>query len=652
MKKISFVSAQFKVQYHREQNEYILPYNSGLLWEYAKLHGIEEYFELDKLIFKRENHDFVVEQLKDSDVIGFSTYVWNKVYHYNLAKAIKEKYPEKIIIFGGPEPAINRPEFINSHKFIDYFVIKEGEITLTNLLKNLDSSARFKIPGLIINLKSGFLDTGEPERIRNLENIPSPYLTGFFDKIIKENPDITWSATLEMDRGCPYQCTFCDWGSLTYSKVAKFPMEKIFDELEWFGKNKISFMYATNANFGIFGERDLMITDKILEVNKKYNGYPKSLFVSFAKNNKEYVTKIFKKISTMPDALNIAHNIALQSTTDDVLSAIKRKNLEISNAKEIFEYCEQQNIIITSELILGLPEETLQSWKNNFYKLYELGNHTRIPIYQAQLLENAEMNLSQRKEYNMTTVKSYDFIIPDDPNDPHREYIEIVTSTKNMPHEDMLKAQVWSWFMQTFHMDGLTRYISRFLRKYLNVEYSDFYEKFYVHIDSNAWWKTKKEEMFENYKMWMKDGEIESFVIDDNMEITGSFMHTKTIFDFFKENKHDETLEMIKQFVKNNYDLPEDIFDELFLFQKLYVPTYENFKNYPILQKFNYDIHGYVIHDKKLNVKKFYRFSYPNEIPSKYHLLTVNEFTKKYMSRSQHSEITDVFEERKTYFEK
>ena len=52
-----------------------------------------------------------------------------------------------------------------------------------------------------------------------------------FEKIIADNPGVLWNGTLETNRGCPFACTFCDWGGLTYSKLKKFPEEKVLQEL-------------------------------------------------------------------------------------------------------------------------------------------------------------------------------------------------------------------------------------------------------------------------------------------------------------------------------------------------------------------------------------------------------------------------------------
>ena len=53
----------------------------------------------------------------------------------------------------------------------------------------------------------------ELKRIRELECIPSPYLTGIFDKLIESHPKNEWLILWETNRGCPFKCTFCDWGS-------------------------------------------------------------------------------------------------------------------------------------------------------------------------------------------------------------------------------------------------------------------------------------------------------------------------------------------------------------------------------------------------------------------------------------------------------
>ena len=96
-----------------------------------------------------------------------------------------------------------------------------------------------------------------------------------------------------------------------------------------------------------------------------------------------------------------------------------------------------------------------------------------MPLFQLQ-------NLLQKKLYKITSMPVYDYMSGSYNNDELAESINVVTSTKDMPQEDMLDSMINSWFMQTFHINGLTTYISRFLEKYSNIDYSEFYDKLYV----------------------------------------------------------------------------------------------------------------------------------------------------------------------------
>ena len=108
----------------------------------------------------------------------------------------------------------------------------------------------------------------EFRRIRELECIPSPYLSGSFDRLIEAYPENEWLILWETNRGCPFQCTFCDWGSATKTKVRKWDMDKLFEEIEWFADNKIPYIDCCDANFGIFTDRDLSLAKKLSSEKK------------------------------------------------------------------------------------------------------------------------------------------------------------------------------------------------------------------------------------------------------------------------------------------------------------------------------------------------------------------------------------------------
>ena len=103
--------------------------------------------------------------------------------------------------------------------------------------------------------------------MRDITVLPSPYLTGVFDETMKENPNERWLASWETNRGCPFSCAYCDWGSAIASKVSRMDMDKLEKELMWFAKNKIEFIYVCDANFGML-PRDMEISKKAIEIKK------------------------------------------------------------------------------------------------------------------------------------------------------------------------------------------------------------------------------------------------------------------------------------------------------------------------------------------------------------------------------------------------
>ena len=613
MKPISFVQVNFRVG-PKEYNAYYLPYSIGVLWSYVRQSPlVSENFELDKIVWRRDPVDEVAEKLKDSAVIGFSTYVWNKNYNYLLAKKIKELNPNAILIFGGPEVPVSKSTIFETHPYMDIVVKLEGEIIFKNVLERLaEGKPLTDVQGLILNQNGQAFDTGDAKRIEVLDDIPSPYLTGVFDKIIAENPDVEWNVTLETDRGCPYACTFCDWGSLTYNKVKKFKLERIFAELEWAGKIKSGYLSMTNANFGIFPERDNLIADKIIEVQKTY-GYPKTFSTAWAKNQKREVVDIVKKLVDSPYGFNQGLTVSVQTMTDSVLEIIKRKNMDINRIEEVFAMCNQNNIPVYTETILGLPGETFETWQQNFWTLFNSGNHTGVTVFQLQLLENTEMNLLQRKVFQIESSKVTDYIDGCDPNDIIPEPIEIVVATKDLPREVMLDAQVWTWYINTFHINGITTYIARFLKQYLDVQYSSFYDLFWSYlVEKDAWWKQETVLTRRYFKNWGRYGFTKHPNIG-NVEIKGNQIVHRTVMEIHRDNKYAYVFKQIELFLREQFHLDEDLLKQLIHFQSNQIIKYKDIKSYPLKVEYDYDFIGFLDFEQPLVNHVCYEFDFPED---------------------------------------
>ena len=593
--KLAWVQPNFQ-QGPKEFNAYYLPYSAGVVWSYSLADPwVREHFEVTEWVWRREPVAETAERLARNDIVAFSTYVWNHRYNYEIARQIKSINPAVLIIMGGPEPAITDPNFFRDNPFIDLVICYEGEITFKRLLKTFESRDWDSVPGLLINRDGEAVKTQDAERIESLEEVPSPYLSGIFDKMIEEHPDVTWQGTLETNRGCPYACTFCDWGSLTYNKVKKFEVQRVFDELEWMAKRNFDWISITDANFGMYPERDGMIADKIIEMQEKY-GSPRTFSVAWAKNQKKEVIDIVKKLLDAR-GFNQGLTLSVQSLDHDVLENIRRKNMEMNKLNEVFELCDQRNIPAYTELILGLPGETLETWKKNFYALYELNQHTGITVFQAQLLENAEMNLLQKKLFKITSQPVTDYFAGSYSVEHIEESIDVITGTKDMPTPVMLDAQIFSWFQTTFHINGFATIVARFINKYLGISYNDYYEDLFAYAMTNPWLIKEEAETRQYFANWMMSGKINHPKI--GVEIHGWNIIHRTSMNMHQEDRVDELYDVLEKFLQR-YNLPEDLLASLMKLQRNYYIKYNDRNQYPMNLDVDYNIWDYLSFNQPL----------------------------------------------------
>ena len=309
-----------------------LPYSVGLLWSYCLQNKIiSDNFILKDLVFNIDNLDYYIDNMGQPDIVATSNYMWNSNKHLYILKKIKKKYPNCLIICGGPHvPNSNDSKWYNSHDYVDIGVVGEGEKVFEQILLEYFNKKDFsEIPGLIFRKNNKIFKTKPATRIKDINTIPSPYLSGLFNNIILKNPSVNFHATVEMDRGCPFKCTFCDWGSLTAQKMIKFDEPRLFKEFEWVSRNKINYLWFTNSNLGIFKERDYNIIDKAVGYHEA-TGYPKKIAHSgYAKTppSKNSSLQIQQRLLEGVENNNTVPRVALQSTNPEVLSNIKRNRM-------------------------------------------------------------------------------------------------------------------------------------------------------------------------------------------------------------------------------------------------------------------------------------------------------------------------------------
>ena len=454
-------------------NQVKLPYSTGVIWSHCLTNEIiKNNYELYEWIYVHEDEDLIFEKIKKSDIIGVSNFVWNENINNSLCNRIKKYNKNVKIVYGGLGTPNDAENFLKKYSFIDAIVNGEGEYAFEQIL---------------IDVLNGDLKTVyKAERVSNINELPSPYLNGLFDTLIdKKNHNYNFEALIEPTRGCPYKCTFCEIGDDYFAKLKKQDTNKIFKELEWISNQKIDYLHVIDNNFGMIPIHK-EISQKLIEL-KSNQGYPNALNLTWAKNKTQLVFDIVDILKK--EELQKGITIALQSVNEPTLDAIKRSNLDSRNLKTLFEKFEKRNTPTYIELIMGLPLETPEQFKNNVYHIIDDLNYPYyVNMYSLSALPNTKFN---DKEY----IKKYDIKFKETcpafyHHDNTKEMLQsetekMVVANSTMTMEQYINLLTWKWFLMTFHFLGWLRIFSKKFKIRYGEKLHDFYENFYNYIKYN-----------------------------------------------------------------------------------------------------------------------------------------------------------------------
>ena len=300
----------------------LVPYNIGLIASYAKAKlGNKVEIRLFKYAEK------LIDALKENppDILGLSNYCWNAYQSEWVCQIAKKIQPDIITVKGGtnyPFEAHAQQLFFQKFKFTDFHIFYEGEVAFVNLcnaylaeqkLNKLKETPIASIQSL--SPSSGNLVSGPTApRLKNLDDVPSPYLTGILDEFFDGN----LAPVMESTRGCPFTCNFCNAGDRYYTKIGKFSLDRIKEEIHYIGKKVRSIgihnLILADNNFGMF-PRDAEVSQLLAEASEEY-GWPLSIYATTGKNNKQ---RILEATRILGNTLTV--NMSVQSMNKNVLKA-------------------------------------------------------------------------------------------------------------------------------------------------------------------------------------------------------------------------------------------------------------------------------------------------------------------------------------------
>ena len=536
-----------------------LPYAAGTMIANCKQNpDIEKAYAFPNIIFKREKLDDALIKLKEPYMVAFSCSVWNCEYNKALAKKVKAAYPDCITVFGGH--SVSRDAKLLEEEYIDILMFGEGERTFASLLINLAENSIDRTFDIAYKADDGIKST-DVQPVGSLDELPSPYLTGVFDKIVSDNREMEFLGVLETNRGCPYSCAYCDW--CAGKKMRFFPMEKVLSEIRWLSENKIAYCFCADSNFGMF-ERDVEIAHALIKA-KKENGYPEVFRPCYEKNSADRVFEICSALNSV--GMDKGATMAYQTLCDDALTNIGRKNLTMEHFSSLMKKYNEAGIPTYSELILGLPGETRESFCKGICRLLENGQHNSLSVYHCEALPNSELTEPEYiKKHGIEVIKvAFNHIhSAPDKNEEVKEYSYLVRSTNTLSREDWVYANLFSVCVQCFHSLGILRFLAMYLHNEGKTDYFSFYSGLLDFILkgngtlSKLWngFRQKYEtSLAGDWNYYNKDFGNVTWFFDE-----GSFIEII--------NNYDEIIKELDEFI-SGFGLSKDFVNELSDYQKL-----------------------------------------------------------------------------------
>jgi radical SAM superfamily enzyme YgiQ (UPF0313 family) len=292
------------------------------------------------------------------DVLGLSATTFSIYHAAAFASRVRELLPDIKVIIGGPHVSAAPVETMQRFPEFDVAVIGEGEETIIELLKALDSSSPLEtISGIVLRCEGNIVTTGRRDFLTNLDQLPYPawdILDGFPDRYppatfkVKKLP----AASLVTSRGCPNRCIFCDrsvFGSNCHAFSAEYVVGMIRHLVEQFGIRELSFEDDT---FITFKKRLVAICQGIIDLGLDISWTCLGRVNSIDAD----ILALMKKAGCWQISFGI------ESGSQEILTAI-HKNVTLEQIQRAVNLCHEAGIFSKGFFIVGHPGETRETLK-------------------------------------------------------------------------------------------------------------------------------------------------------------------------------------------------------------------------------------------------------------------------------------------------
>jgi len=289
-----------------------------------------------------------IEHIKP-DVVGITCLTPMALRSMEAAKIAKEAMPNSVVVMGGPHPSVLPQETLQNSS-IDIIVIGEGECTMLELVKCIESGDDLeKVPGVVFR-KNGRLVHTRPRPPADLDLLPFPARHLLPMKNYHPTPANYRKLpcpTMITSRGCPFRCTYCSNSIFARSYRASSP-HNVVKEMEHLMSE--------------YGAKEILFWDDVFTLNLKRTQEICELIIKRGLNipwtcesrvdcvNADLLAK-------MKEAGCWQIGYGVESGDQEVLDTIK-KGITLEQVEKVFKWTKEAGIDTRAYLMIGLPGET------------------------------------------------------------------------------------------------------------------------------------------------------------------------------------------------------------------------------------------------------------------------------------------------------
>lgn len=311
----------------------------------------------------------------EPDIVGFSIYVWSTACLVDVAREIRRRRPQCLIIFGGPSARralFDLPFYRDPSRYLDALVEGDGEIVVQDIaaLPDLTREALRSVPGVTTRTDARWESTPKRPFPDTLDFIHSPFQLG-----LAPHGSVAY---LETYRGCPLSCRFCEWGTSDKIKSV-FSADYIARELEAFEKLQSPAVFLLDAGLNL----NLKAFRNLREANRRTHFLKKSLLWA-----EIYPSVVRDEHFEFLAEIGPAYlGVGMQSMDPEVLRLHQRPSDSPKFERVVRDLAAATNIEL--QIIFGLPGDTPEGFRRTL--AYALSLPAGVRVYHCLVLPDALM---------------------------------------------------------------------------------------------------------------------------------------------------------------------------------------------------------------------------------------------------------------------